>query len=42
MSQEEALKKIVTEYPEFTEDAMQIIRDNGDLVKFVETLDSFY
>lgn len=42
MTQEEALKRIVEEYPEFTKDAIQMIRDGENLVDFVSTLDSFY
>lgn len=41
MSQEEALKRIVTEYPEYTKDAMQIIKDNGDLIQFLSVLDEY-
>lgn len=41
MSQEEALKRIVTEYPEYTRSAMQIIKDNGDLIAFLSVLDSY-
>lgn len=33
MSQEEALKRIVTEYPEYTTQAMQDIKDGVDLVE---------
>lgn len=42
MAQEEALKKIVAEYPEFTKDAIQIIQDKGDLLELLETLESAY
>ena len=41
MSQKEALKRIVTEYPEYTKDAMQIIKDNGDLIQFLSVLDEY-
>lgn len=42
MTQEEALKRIVTEYPEFIPDAMQMIKDSEDLMSLLSTLDSFY
>ena len=40
MSQEEALKRIVTEYPEYTTQAMQDIKDGVDLVEVLSLLDS--
>lgn len=39
--QEEALKRIVTEYPEFTTDAMQMIKDGQDLTELLSVLDSY-
>ncbi len=42
MAQEEALKKIVAEYPEFTKDAIQIIQDKGDLTELLQTLEANY
>ena len=42
MTQEQALQRIVTEYPEFIADAIQIIKDGRNLVDFLSTLDSFY
>lgn len=41
MSQEEALKRIVTEYPEYTTQAMQDIKDGVDLVEVLSLLDSY-
>lgn len=41
MTQEEALKRIVEEYPEYTNTAIQTIRDGDDLVKFLSVLDSY-
>lgn len=41
-TQEEALKRIVQEYPEFTKQAMQDIKDGQDLNELLSTLDSFY
>lgn len=41
MSQEEALKRIVTEYPEYTTQAMQDIKDGVDLVEILSLLDSY-
>ena len=41
MSQEEALKRIVTEYPEYTTHAMQDIKDGVDLVEVLSLLDSY-
>lgn len=41
MSQEEAFQRIAAEYPEYISTAMQIIRDNGNLVEFVSILDSY-
>ena len=42
MTEAEALKEIVEEYPEFTEKAIQMIRDGEDLIKLLSILDSFY
>lgn len=42
MNQAEAMQRIATEYPEFMEDALQIVKDGRDLVEFVTTLDSLY
>jgi len=42
MTQEEAFQRIITEYPEFTEDAAQIIREGGDLMELMSTLDFAY
>ena len=42
MTQEEALKKIVEEYPEFIKDAIQIIKDGTDLAEFLSVLESVY
>ena len=42
MTQEEALQRVLKEYPEFAADALQILKDNGDLVEFLSMLDSFY
>jgi hypothetical protein len=42
MEQEEALKKIAAEYPEFTKDAIQIIQDKGDLTELLKTLEACY
>lgn len=42
MTQEEVLQRIMSEYPDFTEDAMQIIMENGDLMHLLSTLDSVY
>lgn len=41
ISQEEALKRIVTEYPEYTTQAMQDIKDGVDLVEILSLLDSY-
>ena len=41
MSQEEALMRIVTEYPEYTTQAMQDIKDGVDLVEVLSLLDSY-
>lgn len=41
MTQEEALKRIVTEYPEAIKTAMVMIKDNEDLVEFLSVLDSY-
>ena len=41
MSQEEALKRIVTEYPEYTTQAKQDIKDGVDLVEILSLLDSY-
>lgn len=41
MSQEEALKRIVMEYPEYTTQAMQDIKDGVDLVGILSLLDSY-
>ncbi len=41
MSQEEALKRIVTEYPEYTTQAIQNIKDGVDLVEILSLLDSY-
>ena len=42
MSQAEALKRIVEEYPEFIEDAIQYIEEKRNLPELVSVLDSFY
>ncbi len=42
MSQEQALQRIVTEYPEFIKTAIQMIKDGEDLAEFLSVLDSFY
>lgn len=42
VSQEQALQRIVTEYPEFIKAAMQYIKDGEDLTEFLSVLDSFY
>lgn len=42
MTQEEALQRIVTEYPEFIKQAIQDIKDGQDLTELLSTLDSFY
>lgn len=41
MTQEEAYRRIEQEYPEYISTAIQIIRDNGNLVEFVSILDSY-
>lgn len=41
MSQEEALKRIVTEYPEYTTQATQNIKNGVDLVEVLSLLDSY-
>lgn len=41
VTQEEALKRIVTEYPKYTKTAMEMIKDNEDLVEFLSVLDSY-
>ena len=42
MSQQEALEVIKAEYPEFTKNAEQWIKDGRDLVEFLSWLESFY
>lgn len=41
MSQEEALKRIVMEYPEYTTQAIQNIKDGVNLVEILSLLDSY-
>ena len=42
MSQEQALQRIVTEYPEFIKTAIQYIEEKRNLEELLSVLDSFY
>ena len=42
MTQEEALREIIIEYPEYADTAKQMLNDGEDVVRFLSVLDSFY
>lgn len=42
MTEQEALETIKAEYPEFTKDAEQTIRDGESVSSLLSTLESFY
>lgn len=42
MTEQEALEIIKAEYPEFTKDAEQMIKDGTSVAQMLSTLESFY